>query len=415
MNFIKTSSVSAIMTAVSMVTKLVTNKIVAVYLGPNGMFILGQLKDFIKVSNVFSTFGSSNGIIKYTAEFSKDELTLKQILGTAFKINLSFSLLAALLTILFKEKLSLFLFNNNDYENFIVLIGISFITISIHNLLISILNGFSKIKLYVIINIISTLLSGMVLALLVFYKQVEGAIMAFAINQILVVFISSILIKLYFPEVLNLLWSDFKIIYLKKLSNFSIMSITGTFTLIVSTLFIRSFIENKFDENHAGSWEGMWRISAIYLLFLTTTFKLYVIPTFSKLNKTDLRKEVFKLWKYIFPLISVITLTIFLLKDFIVSVLFTDAFHLIFVLIGFHLLGDIIKMNCWVLGNILITKSKTKTFVFLQIEWSLVFITLSIIFADTWGFKGISIAYFCAYIVHFIIMNIYFRKLLWIK
>ncbi len=415
MNFLKTSSISAVMTAVSMVTKLVTNKIVAVYLGPNGMFLLGQLKDFVKFTNVFSTFGSGNGVIKYTSQFSEDDNILKQILGTAFKIHILFSTIAATTSIIFREELSTFLFKDDKYENFILILGISFITISLHNLFIYILNGFSKIRLYVIINIISTIISGIVLAFLVYYKQVEGAFMAFAINQILVFFVSFTLVKLYYPKVLSLIWSEFKFEYLKKLSNFSIMSITGTLTLIISTLFIRSFIETKFSENHAGSWEGMWRISAMYLLFLTTTFKLYVVPTFAKLEKNELRKEVFKLWKYIFPIIAVITFIVFLLKGFIVKLLFSDAFNLMLILFGFHLLGDIIKMNCWVLGNILITKSKTKTFVLLQIEWSVVFIILSIILVDIYGFKGIAIAYFCAYLVHFTIMNIYFRKLLWTK
>ena len=105
------------------------------------------------------------------------------------------------------------------------------------------------------------------------------------------------------------------------------------------------YIYDKFDSNYAGSWEAMWRISAIYLLFLTTTFKFYLVPTFSTLEKNGLKKEVFKIWKTTFPIIVIITLGVYISKDLLVNLLFTDEFVLINSLILFHLLGDIVKIN----------------------------------------------------------------------
>ena len=90
MNFIKTSLYSGISTAISLLVRLISNKVVAVYLGTNGIFLLGQLKDFLRLSNVISGFGIENGIIKYTSEFQESELELKKILSTGFKIHLFF-------------------------------------------------------------------------------------------------------------------------------------------------------------------------------------------------------------------------------------------------------------------------------------------------------------------------------------
>ena len=157
----------------------------------------------------------------------------------------------------------------------------------------------------------------------------------------------------------------------------------------------------------------MWRISAIYLLFLTTTFKFYLVPTFSNLNNDQLKKEVFKIWKTILPVIFLITIVVYLSKDMIINILFTSEFNLINSLILFHLLGDIIKINCWVLGNILVAKAKTNQFILFQVEWCILFVILSIILANTYGFIGLSIAYFVTYLIHFLLLNIYFRKLLW--
>ena len=64
MNFIRTSLYSGVSTAISILVRLISNKIIAVYLGTSGIFLLGQLKDFLRLSNVFSGFGIENGIIK---------------------------------------------------------------------------------------------------------------------------------------------------------------------------------------------------------------------------------------------------------------------------------------------------------------------------------------------------------------
>jgi PST family polysaccharide transporter len=277
----------------------------------------------------------------------------------------------------------------------------------------SILNGMKKIKLYVSINIIATLLSAFFLIYLVINRLIEGAFLAFSITQTLSFVISFTLILIYKPFSLKLLFGKFHSLKFKKLSKYSLMAIVAPLCLIGATFFVRNHIETTFDTNYAGSWEGLWRISAMFLLFLTTTFKLYLLPTFSKLEGEKLKFEVFKIWKIVTPFVIGLALIAYLLKDTIITLFLSKSFLLISSILGFQLLGDVIKINCWVLGNILLAKEKTKFFIFLQIEWAIVFSLLSIVFLNLYGFKGVAMAYLGAYIIHFIIMNIYFRKLLW--
>jgi len=277
----------------------------------------------------------------------------------------------------------------------------------------SILNGLKKIKIFVLINILATIISGGILIFLVINYLTIGAYYALIVSPIITLFTALIICLFFKPFKLNFLNSIFKIKYFKNLSKFSLMAIMAPICLISATFIVRYYIYDKFDSNYAGSWEAMWRISAIYLLFLTTTFKFYLVPTFSTLEKNGLKKEVFKIWKTTFPIIVIITLGVYISKDLLINLLFTDEFLLINNLILFHLLGDIVKINCWVLGNILVAKAKTKDFILFQIEWSIVFVILSVFLTNIYGFVGLSIAYFTTYIIHFLLLNIYFRKLLW--
>lgn len=415
MNFIKTSFYSGISTAVSLATKLITNKIVAVYLSTDGMYILGQLKDFLNITNIFSHFGTANGTIKYTAEYKDDEVSLKSILGTSFKIHLYFSLIVLIILLFFNKQISIYLFGDSIYKTFLIILGFSIVGVSIQTFFLSILNGLTKVKLYVMINIIATIIGAFILVFLIINYDIEGALYAFAINQFLAFLVTLIILFVYKPFKLSLLITPFKTESFKKLSQFSLMSLVAPICLISATFFVRNFLKTEFDQNHAGSWEGMWRISAMYLLFLTTTFKFYLIPTFSSLTGSELRKEVFKVWKFMLPIILLITLTIYFFKDFMINTLLDKKFFLISILIGYQLLGDCVRINSWVLGNILISKAKTKAFIFFQIEWALVFSLLSYLLVNHYGFVGVAMAYFGAYLIHFILMNLYFRKLLWIK
>lgn len=415
MNFIKTSFLSGLSTAISLLARLISTKIVAVYLGTNGMFLMGQLKDFLRLGNTIGSFGIENGIVKYVSEYESEKTKLSDIIGTSFKINLASALIFSSLILIFKNQISDFL-QINFSENFYFLILIfSIISASIHTCFLSIYNGLKKIKLYVLVNIFSNIVSAIILVILVLEMQIIGAFYALAINQIFSLLINIILFFIYKPFEIRWVFKEFVYDNLKKLSSFSVMAVVGPTCLIISTFIVRDFIFNEFGSDYAGSWEAMWRISAIYLLFLITTFKFYLIPTFSKLNNNELKKEVFKIWKVVIPIIIIITAGVYITKDLIINILLSEEFILINTIIFFHLLGDVIKINCWVLGNIMISKADTKSFIFFQIEWSVVFVALTYLFIGKYGFVGVSISYFITYIIHFSLLNLYFRKLLWMN
>ena len=415
MNFIKTSFLSGLSTAISLLARLISTKIVAVYLGTNGMFLMGQLKDFLRLGNTIGSFGIENGIVKYVSEYESEKTKLSDIIGTSFKINLASALIFSSLILVFKNQISDFL-QINFSENFYFLILIfSIISASIHTCFLSIYNGLNKIKLYVLVNIFSNIVSAIILVILVLEMQIIGAFYALAINQIFSLLINIILFFIYKPFEIRWVFKQFVYDNLKKLSSFSVMAVVGPTCLIISTFIVRDFIFTEFGSDYAGSWEAMWRISAIYLLFLITTFKFYLIPTFSKLNNNELKKEVFKIWKVVIPIIIIITAGVYITKDLIINILLSEEFMLINTIIFFHLLGDVIKINCWVLGNIMISKADTKSFIFFQIEWSVVFVALTYLFISKYGFVGVSISYFITYIIHFSLLNLYFRKLLWMN
>ena len=79
MNLIKTSSLNAIAVVVKMLVGLFLNKILAVYVGPAGYAVIGQFQNAISMITGFASGAINTGVVKYTAEYSHDEVAQARV------------------------------------------------------------------------------------------------------------------------------------------------------------------------------------------------------------------------------------------------------------------------------------------------------------------------------------------------
>ena len=69
MTLIKTSVLTAISTIIKLIAGFVINKVIAIYVGPSGLAVVGQLQNFMSIITTISNGAITNGIVKYTAEY----------------------------------------------------------------------------------------------------------------------------------------------------------------------------------------------------------------------------------------------------------------------------------------------------------------------------------------------------------
>ena len=62
MTLIKTSVLTGISTVIKLVSAFVINKVIAIYIGPAGLAIVGQLQSFTSIITTFSNGEISSGI-----------------------------------------------------------------------------------------------------------------------------------------------------------------------------------------------------------------------------------------------------------------------------------------------------------------------------------------------------------------
>ncbi|WP_247717482.1 polysaccharide biosynthesis C-terminal domain-containing protein [Morganella morganii] len=204
MTLIKTSILSLIATFFKMLSGLVINKAVAVYIGPAGLALIGQFQSFSQIALIAAQGAINNGIVKYSAEYENDKDKSKTLISSAIKITIITSIITGIILIVFSFNLSLMILNSVEYYKIFIIFGVSIIFFSINNLLLSILNGRGNIKLFIKINIIQSIYSLIFTSTLIYYFNLIGALAALATNQSIVCFISIYIIRknklIYFSD-----------------------------------------------------------------------------------------------------------------------------------------------------------------------------------------------------------------------
>jgi len=102
----KITSLNSISVLIKIGIGLITSKVLAIFIGPSGMALVGNLKNFMAYLESITTLGFQNGIVKYVAENKEDKEKIKTIFSTLF--STLFLVLVVLSAVLFASCLNTF-------------------------------------------------------------------------------------------------------------------------------------------------------------------------------------------------------------------------------------------------------------------------------------------------------------------
>jgi polysaccharide transporter, PST family len=408
---IKTSLLNAIAVAVKILTSIVLNKVLAVYVGPTGYAVIGQFQNFITMLTTVASGAFNTGVTKYTAEYFDDEDKQRLVWSTAGTIAVISSFFVGLILIFFRVPLSELLLYNSSYSDIFIWLGLTLILFVLNRLLVAILNGKKEIKRLVSVNILSSLVSLLITGILVIYWGLYGALIAMTINQSVILIVS--LAICYRAD-----WFNIKSIFgridkgiLSKLGKFSLMALVSAVSVPIAQVIIRKYLGAEFGLDAAGHWEAMMRISAMYLMMVTGPLGIYYLPRLSEIReRSELRKEIIHGYQIILPIVMVGALSIYLMREWIVLNLFTEEFIPMVQLFAWQMAGDTVKIGSWLLAYLMLGRAMTKAFIITELAFTVSWILFVIIFTTEIGVQGAQLAYFVNYILYWVVMWVFMKR-----
>ncbi len=408
----RVASLNSLSVAIKIVIGLMTSKVIAVLIGPAGMALTGNLRNFLTSVESAATLGFQNGIVKYVSD-SRDDDELKKFLSTVIICLIASTLLLSIVLFLFADWLNARIFSSaNDYPVVFKALALGLPWYVASMVLIAILNGFANFRSVIYINILGNFLGLLVSIIFIYELQTLGALLAIVISPSLMFFITIFFIrdsigfsllkpsKIHAPAVRNL-------------AEYSLMALIAAIAGPIVMLAIRNNVIQELGIAKAGLWEGLQRMSSYYLLFLSTILAVYFLPNLARTQTRGEMKAVFNgYFKMIIPVFSAVLAIIFLLRDLVIQILFSDEFSGMSPLFFWQLLGDLLKACSLILGYAFFAKKLTTAFIITEIFSLCVLWISSISLIRIFDINGIVMAHALTYAIYLLVLMIYFRKTL---
>ncbi len=411
MGLVKTSILTAISTVIRVFTSFIINKLVSIYVGPSGLAIIGQFQNFVIISSTVGSGAISQGVVKYTSEYRDSYSKKRELLSTAVVLTLISSMLVGLFLNIFAPYLSYLILKSDIYSHLFNIFGFTIILFSLNTLLMSILNGQKEIKKYITVNIISSLFSLLFTSFLIINFGLLGSLYAMVLNLSVIFFVT-----LFF--VLKSSW--FKIDYFTegfsresgiKLGKYALMAVVSAIVVPLSQMVVREYIGSNLGWSSAGYWQGIWYISSMYLMAVTTSLGVYYLPRLSEIeDKSELKEEMLYGYRVILPIVIFLAFGIYIFREYIVYIAFTKSFMPMVELFKWQLIGDVVKISSWLLSYLMLAKAMTRLYIYTEIVFSLLFVVLSILFINEFGLIGVTYAFCLNYLIYLVVMITIFRK-----
>ncbi len=411
---VKVSFYSGISTVLKILTSFVSAKIIAVYLGPAGLGMLGQLTSFITIFLTLSTGAITNGVIKFVAEYKDDEPKQNRIIKASLQITLLCSLLCGLIISIGAKFWSNQLFSKTSYSFVFVIFGITIIFYALFSLAVAILNGLQQYKLFNLINVLASIIGLIFSVTMVVLYGIKGALIS-AVTYQSIVFI---ILLLFIKQSGWFNWQKIKSSIIERgdlvgLSKFSLMAIVSAAAVPMVQIIIRNYLSSNTNAETVGFYEGVNRLSLIYLSLITTTFSVYYLPKLSAANNnSELKELLIKGYKFILPLTFVMLFVTYLLRNLVIKIVFAESFAPMEAYFLPQLVGDFFKIASWLLAMQMVAKAQLKVFIFSEIFFGVTLCVYSVLMIDTLSGIGAVYGYMLNYILYFVFNLILFRKVL---
>lgn len=411
MTLIKTSLLNAIAVAIKMLTMLGLNKILAVYVGPAGYAAIGNFQNAMQIITTFASGAINTGVIKYTAEYQEEEEKQRKVWRTAGTISVLGSIVTGITLTVFSEEVADFFLNDKEYSSVFVWFSVTLVLFLFNTLLLSVLNGRKEIKKYIVANIAGSLFSLIVTSFLAVQFGLKGALTALAIHPSF-----AFVVTLYLCYKAD--WFKFSYLFgeldksvLVNLSKYTAMALTSAACVPVSHILIRGHLSATLGWDAAGYWEAMWRLSSAYLMLVTTTLSLYYLPRLSELkDPLEIKKEIIQGYKIILPFAACCGLVIYLFRDLIISVLFTQDFSQMRELFAWQMVGDTLKIGSWILSYVMLGKTMVKLFIVSEVVFAASFYGWTYLLTNVYGLEGVTIAHAVNYMIYWVVMGIFIGR-----
>lgn len=390
---------------------LLVQNLLAQYTGQAGIAKVGQIRNLSNILMSLSSFGVFNGVVKYISQYKKNAEGLIKLFSTVYILSGLATLILSLFMFFAANKLSIWLFFNEDFSSVFKLLAVTTPFIAMNRIFNAVISGISAYKINAKIEIIWYSLASSLLLISLYYYNIDGVLLAIAITPAIQFLVLAFIFGNTLKEYIKFNQLSFKAPMLKVLLGFTLISFVATVCSNFVEINFRNLISDRISENEAGIWTAMSSISKIYMQFLITIFSIYILPKYAEINFSEgFKREVKTLYKTLLPLVVVGMIMVYFLKEILILTIYNDTFIGMAILFKWQLMADFIRFIANILSFKFLAKNQVKCFVLTQLLGLISYYFLGRLLINSFHVEGLLIGLLFSNLLYFAVVLFILRK-----
>ncbi len=399
---------------ISVGLSLVSAKVMAVYLQPEGYGYYGLLQSFVAVSSLIAGLGMATGIVRLGAgAVTRDEQTaIASLRRGSWLLFWILGILAMIILAVFRTQLSQFALNRPDRGGTILLMGIALLFTVAANIQVGTLNAYHRVAGLAKNGVANTVLSGAATIAAVLIWRGRGIVAAVVAGSI-----ASWLASRYFlrrevgtatvqpPR--HEVW----------LAARSLVRFGGPYTasMFVGTgvqLLLPIMVLHLLNAESVGYYRAAAGISVGYLGFLITAMCQDYYPRVSAAaHQPDTLVGLINAQHRLVMLLAVPAILLTLaLAPTLVPIVYSAKFVPTVEILEWQLIGDIFKFASWTMSFVILARCPTSVY-FLTESIGGAATMLTTWAAVKWfGLQGLGIGFLASYVLYYLVVSVITRR-----
>ncbi len=394
----KAFSLGALQALVRLVCSFASVKLTAVYLGPSGLALIAQFNNFVTLCQGLIVTGLETATMRLSAEYGADGERRRRLLATVGKVGAGLGLPAALLMIVTSPWLASWLLKDAAYAWVFVIGAVGVLAAALNAVLLALLTTRGQISRAVASNILATILGLLVFAPSAMRWGVPGGL--YASSTVYILSLLGTLILLSRTGAVNLrdLVGRLDRTEARRIAGFYPMLVFHAVMTPLSLILIREHVTSQLSLESAGLWQACWRLSETYMMVVMMSVTTQFMARLGEVANSPirLRAEVLRTLGAAVGATAAMALCIFVLREWVVRLIFSRAFLPVIDLMPMQLIGDVLKMTGWTLGFVLVATVRSRWYIAIEIVVPLVFIVAARVLGASMGVSGVTTAYVVA-------------------
>jgi enterobacterial common antigen flippase len=404
---LKSTGILGSVQVITIIIRVVRNKIIAVLLGPMGVGIAGLYQSIIDLVRSGTGFGLNFSAVRDIAEATggNDPRKISQTILILRRWVWFTGLLGVVLTLVFCKPLSRYAFGNEKYAGGVAILSLALLMEELSGGQLALLQGLRQIGSMARANVLGVVAGFCITVPLYWMMGINGIVPAILFSAMASMFLSWFYSRRVHVESVQLSVQETFRGGLGMVRLGFFMVITG-FVTTAAMYVVRGFVSNKSGIEGVGQFQAAWNLSSIYLAAVLQAMGADYFPRLSAINNdnTKVVQLVNEQTEVALLLAGPLIVGMILFLNMVVYILYSAKFTLAIGILHWQLAGTILKVISWPIAFVILAKKRGGIFIFTELSWNVIYLCLVYLGWQTFGLEITGIAFLISFLGYLVIL-----------